>query len=142
MQAAKEEATAALQQLPMFGQLVDITPQEALVFMVRRSAGMLSWLEAKVQTLGTEEVFYENKAENQLANPWIALLNDERDRLVRYSKTAIDAGVAEREVQLAEQQGAMVAIVLRQVLDQLGLDEERRQQANQLLFAGLQALNG
>lgn len=138
--AAKQEATAALEQLPAFGELVDITPHEAIVFMVRRSAGMVAWLEAKVQLLDDEDMFYENQAKNLQPNPWLTLLSDERDRLVKYAKTAADAGVAERAIQLAEQQGAMVANVLRSVLDQMGLDEQQRAQANALLYNGLRQL--
>lgn len=137
--AAQQEAKAALEALPRFGRLVDITPHEALVFMVRRSAGMASWLEAKVQTI--DDLTYTNKAETELPSPWLVLLNEERDRLVRYAKTAADAGVAEREIELAEQQGAMVAVILRRVLDQLGLDEDSQQRANQLLYNGLRELN-
>lgn len=138
--AAKEEANVALRQLPLFGELVDVTPHEALIFMVRRSAGMVSWLEAKMQTLGEESMVYVDQAQQQRPNAWLKLLNEERDRLVRYAKTAADAGVAERAIQLAEQQGAMVATLVQSVLDQLGLDTGQQQQANELLYHGLRQL--
>lgn len=101
---------------------------------------MVSWLEAKTQSIDDADLVYLNKAKTQIPSPWLVLLNEERDRLVRYAKTAADAGVAEREIELAEQQGAMVAVVLRRVLDQLGLDEESQRRANALLYSGLQEL--
>lgn len=52
----------------------------------------------------------------------------ERDRCARFAKTALDAGIAERQVRLAEQQGALIVAVLRAVLADpaLGLTAEQR----------------
>lgn len=50
----------------------------------------------------------------------------ERDRCARFAKLALDAGIAERQVRLAEQQGAMVADVIDRVLAALGLSDEQR----------------
>jgi hypothetical protein len=44
------------------------------------------------------------------------LWNDERDRVARIAKAALDAGVAERHVQLAERYGEQLATLLRAVL--------------------------
>ena len=48
------------------------------------------------------------------------------DRLGRLCKLALDAGIAERTVRLAEAQGAMVADVIDRVLAGLGLSDEQR----------------
>lgn len=45
------------------------------------------------------------------------------DRLARYSKMALDAGVAERRVRVEEDQAALVASVLRAALSELGLGD-------------------
>jgi len=52
----------------------------------------------------------------------------ERDRCARFAKTALDAGIAERQVRLAERQGALIADVLRAVMGdaELGLTPEQR----------------
>jgi hypothetical protein len=50
----------------------------------------------------------------------------ERDRCARFAKLALDAGIAERQVRLAELQGAMVADVIDRVLAALGLSDEQR----------------
>jgi hypothetical protein len=60
-------------------------------------------------------------------NQWVILYQQERDRLVRVSKLALDAGVAERQVRLTERQAQQLAEVIRAVLTDLGhnLDDER-----------------
>ncbi|WP_188188008.1 hypothetical protein [Nonomuraea sp. SYSU D8015] len=42
---------------------------------------------------------------------------EERDRCVRYAKVAHDMGIADREIRLAEAQGALIAGVIGRVLD-------------------------
>lgn len=49
----------------------------------------------------------------------VAMYDDERERLVRWSKACRDAGVEEHRVALAEKQGAMLAEVLRDFLASL-----------------------
>jgi hypothetical protein len=58
----------------------------------------------------------------------------ERDRCAAFCKTAIAAGLAERQVRLAEAQGAMLADVLRRVMRDplLGLSLEQRRLVPQL----------
>ncbi len=53
----------------------------------------------------------------------------ERQHLVRAAKAAIDAGVAERQVRLAEQQGQLIAEVMRKILDDRGLTPEQQREA-------------
>lgn len=58
----------------------------------------------------------------------VTLYNQERDRCASFAKTAVAAGLAERQVRLAEKQGALIADVLRAVLGDasLGLSAEQR----------------
>lgn len=53
----------------------------------------------------------------------------ERDRAARFAKLALDAGIAERQVRLAEKQTAIVEKALLATLDDLGLPEEEQQKA-------------
>lgn len=46
---------------------------------------------------------------------------DERDRCATFATKAVAAGLAERQVRLAERQGAMLAQVIKAILDDLGL---------------------
>lgn len=51
------------------------------------------------------------------------LFNEERDRLVKVCGAALRAGIEERRVKLAEQQGILVAVVIRRILTRLKLNE-------------------
>lgn len=51
----------------------------------------------------------------------VSLLGEWQDRLVKYSKLAIDAGVEERRIQLAENTGRVLVQVLQGVLADLGV---------------------
>ncbi len=57
-------------------------------------------------------------------NPWVRLYQEERDRLVRVAKAAIDAGVAEQQVRLAEEQAQRLAKVITAMLTDLGHDSD------------------
>ncbi|MFI6793642.1 hypothetical protein ACIBG4_40560 [Nonomuraea sp. NPDC050383] len=50
----------------------------------------------------------------------------ERDRCVRYAKTAHDMGIADREIRLAEAQGALLAGAISRILDGLELSAAQR----------------
>lgn len=57
----------------------------------------------------------------------VRMYNDERDRLVRYAKLCLDAGVAERLVKLAERQGTAMVQILDAALERLELTPEQIQ---------------
>lgn len=58
----------------------------------------------------------------------------ERDRCAGFAAKAIAAGLAERQVRLAEQQGALIAELIRKVIDDpdLGLTAQQRRSAGQI----------
>jgi len=66
----------------------------------------------------------------------------ERDRCVRFAKTAHDMGIAEHQVRLAEQQGQMIAEVIQRVLATLDLSPAQRSLAFEVLPRELRAVGG
>lgn len=66
----------------------------------------------------------------------------ERDRLAKFCKLAIDAGLEERRVRLAEEQGAVIVSVIEQVLAGLGLSVEQRSRVPLVVPAALRAIEG
>lgn len=56
-------------------------------------------------------------------NVWIRVRQAAMDRLVTYSATALKAGIEERRVKIAEQQGQLLAQVIRGILAELGVAE-------------------
>lgn len=115
----------------------DIDPAAALLEEVHRTAGHVAWLAAKIRELDDEDLTWGVIQETDkvatlipgtdtksAARPsvWLELYHRERRHLVRVSKAALDAGISERLVRLAEQQGAMLVDVIRRSADGL-LDE-------------------
>ena len=68
-------------------------------------------------------------ASGEAVRALVQLEAQERDRAVRYAKTAHDMGIAEREVKLAESQGQLLASVVRNILGDLELSEEQQERA-------------
>lgn len=67
---------------------------------------------------------------------------EERDRCASFAAKAVAAGLAERQVRLAEQQGVQMAGVFRRVLDQLGLSVEQRALVPDLLRREIATVTG
>ncbi len=72
----------------------------------------------------------------------IAMWNEERDRASRLAKMALDAGVDERQVRLAERQGALLHKVFILMLEDrmLGLTLEQRETGKKIAARHLRAL--
>ena len=75
-------------------------------------------------------------------NAWYELYSRERDRLIKVCSEAIRAGIEERRVQLAEQQGALVAEAIRRILDDLNLSPEQLSQVATVVPRHLRAIAG
>jgi hypothetical protein len=124
----------ARQAVATYGLPRDIDPAAALLEEVHRTAGHVSWLAAKIAELKESDLTWgvtqeidksatafpgtDTKATAR-ASVWLELYHRERAHLVRVSKAALDAGISERLVRLAEQQGAMLAEVIRRSADAL-----------------------
>lgn len=131
---ALADAKQAAEQL---GLLIEITPEQALLDEVQRCAGMLAFYQARVEEIadtGVNSLVWgltkvkvggEDGGETFEAarSVWLQLFNEERDRLVKVCAAALRAGIEERRVKLAEQQGILVAAVIRRILTRLNLNE-------------------
>lgn len=129
-----QEAEAA-RQVATLGLPVDITPTDALLQEVQWTAGHVQWLRTKVQELDEQALVWGTTAESEKdsdkngretsytvsAKPsvWYSLYQAERAHLVAVCTAALKAGVEERKVRLAEQQGDLVVAVIRRILDGL-----------------------
>jgi hypothetical protein len=140
-----------------YGLAVDIDPSAALLQEIARTQGAVLWLADKVRELDPEALVWgitktqhghgqqgridvtEEAAE---VSAWVRLWQTERSHLVKVCESALRAGVAERQVRLAEQQGELIAAVIRAVFDdeELGLDSARRAIAGRLTHRHLLAI--
>jgi uncharacterized protein YgfB (UPF0149 family) len=115
-----------------FGLDVSVHPGDALLSEVSRSAALVVWLGDQLAGMGDEDV--------TVSPEWQAWMQ-ERQHLARVSKAALDAGVDERRVQLAESQAETLADVIRAVLDGLGLSAEQRAMAINIVKTRLTAIS-
>lgn len=131
----------------------DVSPSEALLEEVRWSAGHVQWLRERVQELeqhqlvwGTAQVkdmpLGEEVTSKAQMSVWVDLYNRERDHLVKVAAAALKAGVEERRVRLAESQGALVADVIRRILNDLGLNREQEAKVAKVVPRHLRAIAG
>lgn len=119
------------------GLLIDISPEQALLDEVQRAAGMVAFYQSRVEEIaegGVQQLVFglakskiggEDGGDTFEAKPnvWLELFNGERDRLTRVCTAALRAGIEERRVKLAEQQGILVAAVIRRILTRLNLSD-------------------
>lgn len=108
----------------VYGLPRDVDPQTALLEEVHRTAGHVAWLGEKVAAFAVDDDLKQRDQSGRFekASVWLDIYQSERKHLTAVAKAAIDAGVAERQVRLAEEQGAVLADVLRNVLaDVFGL---------------------
>ncbi len=135
------EEVAARKQLAVLGEPIAVDPGAALLGLVHAKAGEVAWLRLLVR-----EVVLRDDDGQELAEPdaqrlvwgmtrqktggddagtteeakphvlWVMLREAERD-LATYATAALKAGIEERRVRLAEDQGLLVAGVIRRTLD-------------------------
>lgn len=124
-----EQAARAVQ---TFGLPREVDPRDALLEEVYRTAGAVDWLGEQVRKLETSAVVWGRAEESDQgvkdkAAPsiWVQLFQQERQHLVRVCKETVQAGVEERRVRLAEQQGSMLAGVIKAILGDLDLSPEQ-----------------
>ena len=140
--------------LRRFGGPIDTSPTEALLDTVRWTAGYVAWLREKVAEARTDtdlvwgKTRWKSGGEDRGttyqagANAWLTLLGEWTDRLVVVCREAIKAGIEERRVRLAEQQGQLVADVIRKILADLQLTDEQRQRSAEVIPFRLRELAG
>ncbi|MFE2712224.1 hypothetical protein ACFXKI_09600 [Streptomyces mirabilis] len=158
---ATEEKARAL--VETYGRKIETTATEALLDEVQWTAGHVAWLRERVQEIESDAVVAGRDSEHPLVwgvtkeksggedrgtteeaapNIWLKLYQQERTHLVRVCAEAIKAGVEERRVRLAEQQGQLVAQAIRAILDDLNLTARQLELVPEVVPRHLRALAG
>lgn len=133
----------------------DISPTDALLEEVRHTAGHVAWLREKVREIEDADLVWgmTEQAEKSATefpgvdvtyqakpNAWLDLYYRERAHLVAVTKAAISAGIEERRVKLAEQQGALLVQVIRGILGELDLTAEQQAKVSDVVPRHLRAV--
>lgn len=132
------QVVQAQRDVELFKARVDIHPAEALLELVQWTAGEVDYWRQEVRLLEREDLTWgvtkektggDDRGVTEEAKPHIAyaMLIDASNRLERYASSALKAGVDERQVRIAEDQGRQLYGAFVQVFALLELDE--RQQA-------------
>lgn len=129
-----------------------VDPLEALMMCIRISAAEVTFFSEQVKLLTMDTVLerpqqqtvagmleqhvYDLKGQQQL-NIWIRERQRSVDRLARFSKMAIDCGIAERQVRIAEQMGDLMARMVDGVMRDLKLTPEQEERAPDIVRRNL-----
>jgi hypothetical protein len=133
----------------------DIDPAKALLEEISWTYAHVAWLRAKVRELKPAELVWgvtqtdngvgpqgpvDMTTEKSAPNVWYSLYMTEREHLVKVSAAALRAGVEERRIKIAEDQGNMVAAVLQRILAALNLSPEQWAEVPTIVPRELRAL--
>lgn len=101
----------------IYGSRLAVNPYRALLEEVQWRAGHVAWLRDELDRRGYDGLVQLNVDGEELPSIWLKRYDEERRHLDRACKLAIDAGIAERYVQLAELQGQVLHRALRGALE-------------------------
>lgn len=148
--AANEQAR---RDVALFNARRDIHPAEALLELVQWTAGEVEILRGKVNSLSEKELTWGKTREKDdgtdrgvtkesKPNIWYSMLIDASNRLERHCTAALRAGVNERLVQVAEQQGHQLVAVFVATMSRLGVDVSPGSEAARVFLEELRRLRG
>lgn len=148
---------AAREQVAELGGELQMEPHDAILLTVRRAAMWERYCASKVTELedddlvnehfkervvsGDGDSYVERSNESQL-NLWIREHQKALTQLASLAKTAVDAGVQERQVRLAERLGASLTKLLDGILGELELTAAQQKKAPAVVRKHLSVLEG
>jgi hypothetical protein len=106
----------------------DISPQEALLGLVRTAAARAAWTDTIIVAKLKKHIAAGGEHDDppDALVPWLRQSRDERVVTMRTAKAAVDAGVMTALERRLDVEGELVASTLGAVLDALGLDQAQR----------------
>lgn len=147
------QKSIAAEAVKTYGLPREVDPRDALLEEVHRTAGAVDWLRGQVEALAPDTVTWgvteeksstgkdgDSRTEAAAVNVWVQLYQAERKHLVDVCKAAISAGIEERRVKLAEQQGALLASVIRGILGDLELTPAQAARVSEVVPRHLRAM--
>lgn len=153
--AQRVEKAKAAKAAALFAAPVDVDPAQALIDLVHWTAGEVEYWREQVRELADtdpdaltwgmtrEKTGGDDYGTTLEAKPNVAyvMLTDAQERLAKFATAALKAGVDERRVRIAESQGALVADVIKRILDRLDLLEWQAELVPTIVPEELRALS-
>lgn len=140
------EKVASLIEKHYGGQRV-VDPLQELLDIIWLDAAMVSVLRSQVveleATVGKSGAFAgPNHLGDAAPHIFVVELRRWSDQLARHCRIALEAGVAERQVRIAERQGEAIVDAIEAVLDALKLSPPQRETARKVVGTKLRLLAG
>ena len=146
----REKALAvARREVARLGLSMDADPLDALLEQVREAHSNVAMYRLAIESLGmhvgdggvaVSEVFDAKGARSPaVPHVLVAMYDQERERLVRFAKICVDAGVEERIVRVVEMQAEMAWQTVAAGLDALNLSAGDREVFGRAFAQALQA---
>lgn len=137
-------------QVPYSGEL-QVSPWDATLQEVRRSAYRVEWITARVQQEVDEEAkllsqehdweaskfVQARSAQSRELREWIKLEREERAHGAAVARGAVAAGLSERYIESVQAEARMIADVLKTALEAANLSEEQWADATAALRVAL-----
>jgi len=132
-----ERAAGAWTVAHVIARIEDISPWEALLLAVKRAAAWARFYDVKLGEAPDDDALAPNGSHHH----WVVAAERVNDKLARYSKMAVDAGVAAMLVQRARAEGEEIARVLNAAIGAAELDEEQETRLRVALRQALMELD-
>lgn len=124
---------AATRAVATYGLPVETNPHEALLQELMRTQGHVDWLRIQVGQLDVDTVAgpVGSEGTNDVGvhfhpryepDVMLRLYHTERKHLIAVAKACAEAGIEERRIRIAEEQGKLIATAITNVLKRLGVD--------------------
>jgi len=152
--AAHRQAEAeARDAMVTYGAPIDMDPVDFVLGEVRRAAGHIAFLEAKIRSLGDDDLVWgvtriktggDDRGTTEEAKPniWLTLYADERRRGLDAARVALAAGYEERRVRIEERKGAQFGLVVQFILDKLQLTAKQESMVPDVVPAAFRMIDG
>jgi hypothetical protein len=142
------------------GTPTDIHPHDAILKVIRITNGEIDYCDKQIARLCEDELFERplqivravmpdgnaeyitEKRDAEVLSRWVLLRQAATDRLARYSKMALDIGIEEAQLTLAEREADMVSHYLEAVISDLSLTPEQRRQIGPAMRRHLELIEG
>jgi hypothetical protein len=140
------------------GSPVDVEPHEAILHAIRVTAGEVMYCDEQIRRLSEDELFerpletsvqqlpngkwvqIEEKRNAQVISRWVVLRDEAIANMVRYSKWAIEVGIDERRVRVAERVADVIAPLLSDLAIDLNLTDEQQRMLPAVISKRLRVL--
>lgn len=138
-----------------FGTPIDIHPYDGLLKCIAITHGEVTYCDKQISRLSEDELFERpltttiesapeggivtvtQKRDMETVSRWVTFRQNAVDKLARYCKMAIDVGIEERQITLAESQANIIRIFFEACMRDIDLTPEQRSQVSPVMHRNI-----